>query len=92
MTVVQTSLFAYRDPIVQLDRETLRGKIYDYVREHPNCTQPEFCEKYGLLPHKASGRFSDMEDDGLIIKTGFRNEERRRGRKCYTYAVAEASL
>jgi len=87
MTSAQTSLIAYHDPLKQANRKRIRDINYVYVATHPDCTQPEFCEEYSMQAHHASGRFTELVKEGMIMVTGRREEKLTGGSMCGTYQI-----
>ena len=87
MKVQQTSLMAYRDPVLQSGRKSIRDLVFSYVTTHPDCTQAEFCDRFGLKAHCVSGRFRELEESMYIVKSGKKNEDLCQGRLVSTYRL-----
>jgi predicted transcriptional regulator len=87
MSVGQTSLVAYHDEELQVRRKGIRNLVFSYVVTHPDCSQAEFCKAYKMQPHKVSGRFRELEQQGTIRKSGTKHEELCQGRLVSTYRL-----
>jgi predicted ArsR family transcriptional regulator len=64
-----------------------KQKIVDVIRQRGPLAIFEVAQHLGCFDHQISPRFSEMEADGLLIKTGERRQSPR-GCECALYTVA----
>jgi DNA-binding MarR family transcriptional regulator len=78
-----TSIMAYDS--IQKELTPREMKVYEKVYTFPGITQRETAEKLGVPVHTISGRFTALENKGIIKVIG----EKKIGNRSHgTYAVA----
>jgi predicted transcriptional regulator len=61
------------DAIPSLDtREAQNETVYQYIKNHPNCTMKEVAKETSIPINTITWRFKDLREDGKLInsKTG----------------------
>jgi len=73
----QTSIDAHKSVIESGLAGTLKSRVYDFIIDHPNCTQKHITE---LMGESARKRVAELVRADLIIESG----KRRLGKLEYT--------
>jgi DNA-binding Lrp family transcriptional regulator len=68
-----------------------RAKILAYLEEHGGGTIFEIADHLGVLDHQISGRFSELERDGYIEKSGQRRRKRDTDCEAEIYRLRRAA-
>lgn len=90
MTVSQTSLLAYHDPMKKKERMTNKERIFVFIAMNPDTTQPKIQREFRMKPNCVSPRVKELKDEGRVIVTGTVHEELAEGHLVEKYRAVTA--
>jgi predicted transcriptional regulator len=80
----------YYDPKLKKKRIPNKERIYAYIKNHPDTTQPKIQKEFRMKPNCVSPRVKELKDEGRIIVSGTIHEELADGHLVEKYRVVTA--